>query len=152
MKRFKEIISAIFWAVGGGIVWSIVSAIVILLMATSFLQAPIITIFVAICFVPFHYYDFKKFYEQKDWFIIGGRFFCMVLISSFLVGLFRLALESAEFRSVLWLYIFLVSLPILFILATTYLICNSLFPNGALIKKLDNLIEGSKKLGVFWNY
>lgn len=150
MKRFIKIISDVFFAIILGFIWGICVVIVLFTIIFAFTQFPIITICLTLCFFPFHHSAFKRFYRQGDWFVIGGRVFCLLLISSFLVGLFMVGIEEVKLNPTVLAYIFLFSFPILFTAFTSYFIGESFFPHSTLMRKIDNLVSGSKKLGIFW--
>lgn len=147
-SNFLTLLAVVFQSV----IWSICSGLIFFMSITSLLQAPIITVFVTLCFSLFHLSDFQTFFKNRDWFIILGRFTCLLLMSSFLTGMFRLAFEAVEFNSLIPPVLSLAVLIVSFFVLLVYNFNLAFRPDGALLKKLETIVEGSKRYGIFWDY
>jgi len=155
MKKLKKLLSDLFLVLMFGIIGSLIAAITIFLSISALLQAPFITLIVATLFIPFHYYSFRRFFRDKEWAVFLGRFTIMILISSFLVGLFKAALSSLKVEDYLG-FLMLLMFPCFFVLITIYNFFSYFLPTNSIFVRfntyINNLIRGSKNYGIWWDY
>lgn len=155
MRKLKKLLTDVCLVLMSGIIGSLVAGIIILLSISALQQSPFVTLIVATLFLPFHFYSFRRFFRDKEWLVILGRFILMVLISSFLVGLFKAALGSLKMEN-FYKYLLLLITPCLFLLITIYSFFSYFLPTNPLFvrfnKNIEVLISDSKKYGIWWNY
>lgn len=136
------------------VVGTIVGSLLLMMAMTSIYQSPLITLAVAALFTPFHLSDYRRFMKEREWGLIALRFVFLVGISSFLVGLFRLALGYMVFDRVLPA-ILIFTAPLLFVLIVTYRFFDFFAPNNTAFVRLNrwwgDMVSGGKIYGVFWN-
>jgi hypothetical protein len=152
MRKFLEMVREIIFSLINGIIWSIAGSFGVFFTAASIVQAPIITLFVTLFFLLFHLSDLKTFYDDKEWLLIFSRFFFLYLFSAALTGMFRLAWTGGGIDNIYLILLIPASFVILLPVMTVYFFCARNYPDGVVMSKLQNLIEGGKKYGVFWDY
>jgi len=144
--------SLLFIAVSS-LIASIVASLVLMLAITSIYQSPLVTLIVSLGFSPFHFSDLKRFIDGRDWLLVAVRFILLAAISSFLVGLFRLAL-GYNIVDLFVPYLLIVSIPIVFAVVATGMIFASFFPTNeffvGLRRRWADFVAGGKAYGILW--
>lgn len=150
-----RIVKDFFFVIFAALIGSIVLSLILMLAITSIYQSPLVTLIVTLLFTPFHFSDYQRFLKEREWLLIAVRFALMTALSSFLVGLFRFALEYAAYD---WFlpYILLVAAPILFLLIFAYLFFAFFSPKNRGYVALNNWwsgqVKGGKVYGIWWDY
>ena len=148
-KFFGQLKDFLFFTVVG-VYWGFIGGIIISMGAFTVRYKPFWCLGFTAFFMLFHLSDFKKFYEERNWLSLTGRFIVLYAITSFIISIFFLAFGGFQSIDIFDIIGFLTLMSISIIAVTVWMLLKQYAHQTRLYRELEKVVDGLYVLGVFW--
>ncbi len=155
MRRIITVIKDFGLLLIGSIVAGIVSGFLVFFAVSSLVQKPLVSLCVALLFVPFHLEDMKRFWNERRFHLIVARYAILTLMASAIFGLLRFAFGFGDV-DLISLTALAITIPLAFCIAVVFYFVRFFLRDHWLGKNIEErwirFVDGAKTLDLWWDY
>lgn len=152
MRNFFEKVKDIFLFTIIGLFWGFIGGLIVSMTIFAARHKPFWCLGFTAFFILFHLTDFQKFFTDKNWMAIVGRFIALFTITAFIVSLFVFSLGAFEAADIFDILVFMISIPFSISAVTFWTLLKQYGNQTRLYIELAKVVDGLHVLGVLWKY
>jgi len=133
-----------------GIYWGFIGGLIVSMALFTARHTPFWCLGFTGFFLLFHLSDFKRFFAEKNWLAVTGRFISLFAITSFIVSIFALAFGAFVSIDFFDVFGFLIVMPLSIITVTFWMLLKKYANQTWIYREFEKIVDGLHVIGVFW--
>ena len=150
MKRIFGLIKDFLFFTFVGVYWGFIGGIIVSMGAFTARYKPFWCLGFTFFFMLFHLSDFKRYFEERNWLSLTGRFIVLFAITSFILSIFFLAFGGFVNIDIFDIFGALTVMCVSIIVVTTWMLLKQYGKNTWLYREFEKIVDGLHVLGVLW--
>ena len=149
MDLFRKIKDFLFFTFVG-IYWGFIGGLMVSMAAFTIRYRPFWCLGFTGFFMLFHLSDFKKFYDERNWLALTGRFVALYGMTSFIISMFVLAFGGFSQVDIFDLVGFLSVMVASILVTTIWMLLKQYWNETWLYREFAKVVDGLHVIGVLW--